>query len=521
MSIRSRFHHSCVPRAIGRCVVLALAPLVVSGVSHAQATGSVETISTDTGDFAPGRISLSHYTTPQLCMAAAVNAGLLAQRTYEEQITADRLSRTPLADTLPTRTVSVARGCLRRFSVDGVAARDLPEIQTLALMAGQDVIAQSAVTRWLSAVPDPSARDSARLSAMNNYLEARPARAEAAASLFDRIAQSGAAGDWSRLVGADRMLEFWRRVFDHNQIRSWAPRVIAGAAALSAGRFASEAKYSLWHGYAALAELTYVDVPDSMPSLAGRAQQDLRRFHNDSLNPFSFDPQTATVEYLEQALSPIPATWRHAGESYPALHADRWFPSMPSSRGPTLVISTEADWVGVPPLYGGARCLSSDFVLLYRATEDCAPLYEWIRDLAAHDPSQRLTIVLATATHGEVVRSLPLTPPQEADRLRWYVLDYLKLPVTLAVVNRSPYEIAKPDGRRLQKFMCMSPFPDAPQRTDSSEVACRYLAVPLVLLDDHDALVYAGPYDPLFDALLSKTLTSTASPRPISRSSHE
>jgi hypothetical protein len=96
-----------------------------------------------------------------------------------------------------------------------------------------------------------------------------------------------------------------------------------------------------------------------------------------------------------------------------------------------------------------------------------------------------LQIVLAAVTHGTAIRSLALSPQEEAERLRWYFLDYLKLPVTLAVVERPVGSLPAPDGRQWRPRLCDRSDPDA----DMSVAACKYLSLSAVLLDRNGASV--------------------------------
>jgi hypothetical protein len=137
-------------------------------------------------------------------------------------------------------------------------------------------------------------------------------------------------------------------------------------------------------------------------------------------------------------------------------------------------------------------------------------LYERIRSLGAKYGS-KLTIVLIAGTQGNAIRSLPLSPRQEAERLKWYVLDYLKLPVTLAVVERRPFQLPQPDGRHFARHVCGGRF-SVSVLNDSSATACQYLAIPMILLGRRGELVAVGRLDPTFDTILEQTVNSASAP---------
>jgi hypothetical protein len=128
-------------------------------------------------------------------------------------------------------------------------------------------------------------------------------------------------------------------------------------------------------------------------------------------------------------------------------------------------------------------CLNDDLDLLTYSSQYCLPVYDRIRRLAAHY-GPRLQIVLVATTHGNAIRSLPLSTQQEVERIRWYFLDYLKLPVTLAVIERPIKSVPAPDGRQYQRSLC-SQGPKDPD-SDMSVAACKYLRFPgVVMLDRH------------------------------------
>jgi hypothetical protein len=59
-----------------------------------------------------------------------------------------------------------------------------------------------------------------------------------------------------------------------------------------------------------------------------------------------------------------------------------------------------------------------------------------------------LDIVIYTPTVGFFRDSRPLSPTEEAEKLRWYYLDYLKLPISALAVRETKFT-KRPDGRRV------------------------------------------------------------------------
>jgi hypothetical protein len=78
------------------------------------------------------------------------------------------------------------------------------------------------------------------------------------------------------------------------------------------------------------------------------------------------------------------------------------------------------------------------------------PLHTYLRAWTDRFTSQGFVLALIEQTYGEAVRSVPLSPVEEADSLDWYYHTYLKLPVILGVVNTAVIQRVTPpaDGRR-------------------------------------------------------------------------
>ena len=451
-------------------------PLSAHGDSTVQADTSLAGITTDTGDFARGRTSFARYSTPQLCRAAAKNSQRIAQRTIPVRTAAERLSAAPTVETLPTAVVEIARRCASSFSVRTVPPRDLPELLLLALDANQDALVLQVLERQLSLVSTPVARDSVLLVAMHAYLNAQPPRIDAAAALVDRVAEGGGAGRRWRLGALTSLLEFSKQSWDRPATSRFANRILDEIHALPPAQRQGLAG-PLMTAYSALGMVAYLGSPDSVRAIAQRARQDWLQFPTptDSLDrgSVSWDlTRTASVDAYVTALSPVPRSGDTSTSAYPRLDTPYWFPNPLPSGAFRLVISSET--AGLIP----GDCLVGDVDILYDPVGRCFPFYERIRDLAARYQPRGLQIVLLAMTHGQAIRSLPLTPEQEVARLKWYFLDYLKLPVTLAIAPRPVYTLSDADQRQWRRSACESSDPE----TDTSTVACKYINEEMVFL---------------------------------------
>jgi len=82
-----------------------------------------------------------------------------------------------------------------------------------------------------------------------------------------------------------------------------------------------------------------------------------------------------------------------------------------------------------------------------RCGENCYYAYNAVRRLKQRF-GQAVEVILVTPTAGYFRQRPPLEPAAEAEVLRWYFLDFLRLPVVLAVVNTDFQTAPAPDRRR-------------------------------------------------------------------------
>ena len=123
-------------------------PTILAAQSHsAQQQGvpdSLAMITTDTGAFAPGYKDYSRYLIPELCVAAARNAGDVMTRPLATQIwLATIRDYAPEQDSLPTRVSQIARACGAHFTVEKTDEENLPALFNLALLERNDSLARA------------------------------------------------------------------------------------------------------------------------------------------------------------------------------------------------------------------------------------------------------------------------------------------------------------------------------------------------------------------------------------------
>lgn len=464
---------------------------------------SLATITTDTGDFAPGPTAFSRYPTPGLCRAAALVTGKVHRRTSAAQAILDTIRETaPARDTLPTQAIAIARACGARFTVARTAAADLPDLFVLALLAQNDTLAYAAMRRRLALASSAAARDTVLLEAIGGYLAAEPARVAVAESVIAQADAFGPSAQAVRLAAHDSLLAFASSTFDTLHMRQEAERIITLGHQVPTA--AIQYDYDpIVSAYEALGAVAFVMHPNSLLALAARAKQDLQRFPPGKDFPPGkpywvrelLNYQTASISTILQSLSPIGSDQMILGQAPPALQATYWFPVKPAHwpRGPVSLIVYGQNGFYYDALDSGRTA--------YSLTNGCWGLNDGDLTKVARHSARGVAVTVVTETWRSGVGSLP-TLTAHADTL---CRDYLKLPVTVAVVADSLGQLPAPDGRRFpcnarQRFICR----------DSTANAKRYLNenVPLVLLGRNGQLLYAGSFSPLFEALLTRLLAA-------------
>jgi hypothetical protein len=307
------------------------------------------------------------------------------------------------------------------------------------------------------------------------------------------------------------MMQFWLKTLDVPMVTRWAERSIRltqeALAHAGTSRDFPGLRGASAQAYAARVRAAYVQhQTDSITTLLQRAKNDWERIVPDVWDRFPWDVKAVPLDSIARYLTPVPTYAGKLGEIYPSLDADYWYPARPSASGSTpltLYIAADAD----DNMLSG--CVSG-MSIAYFEMGTCAPFFDRVRRLTTRYIPRGIRVIVVTGTHGMAAVSLPLPPDKEADRLRWYFLEYLKLPVTLAVVQRPVIQLPPPDGRRRTKALCSQFLKNAPEFNDTSTAACRYLSIPLVLLGHHGELLYAGGNDPIFDVVVENALTGVS-----------
>lgn len=515
-------------------VVSVMGALVVTSASRLAAQrpappalplqASLATITTDTGDLAPGRTVFTRYQTPGLCLVAAQNARTLSRRTVAAQEATDVLQRTdPLRDTMPAGVVVVARSCGGHLSVASAAAVDLPDLFNLALLAQNDTLARAVLERQIALAPTESARFGLLLAAVQAYLGAEPAHVAAAEQVVAQLDARGPGALAAQVAVHDQLEQFGMLTFDQVRVRHEAERVLALLQPVQ-GSALQPYGPQLLDAYQSLMSLAFFNTPDSMPALARRAQQDLRRVPPPPGQQNAF--VSATFDDVMRMLSPV-QDWRQVGHLTPVLRADIWFPTAAAdtaypARGRVAL------FVQVPePCYAGYGNFYTP--VLDPISNRCTSLYETLRQWHAQYGAAGLDVTLVAATTGVygTVLSGPQTLAEAANNLRWYFLQYLHLPVNRVAVQAVPVSapLPAPDGRVFRKgwdshFSVPNGERGYLTLFDSTYHTPTSNASHLVLTDRGGVEVYTGEIFPLFERLLKRVMTGPAVAAPPPDTAH-
>jgi hypothetical protein len=354
---------------------------------------------------------------------------------------------------MPPAVRQVARACSARFSVAETAPDDLQDLFILAVMADNDTLAHATTARRVALATNTTERAAVFQDAIEQYLRAEPARIVEAEAMAARIDALGTTVQIARLDAHAQLLRYGMSKFNEPYMRREAERIIE----LGQEVPVSPIQYHflpIIEAYMALAQIAYVEAPDSVLAIVMRAKKDLGRFPPASewprgmsyslieLTPF----KTATPVTVRNVLLPFNAD-RYTGASLPPVEASYWFPAPPRTWPPG---GSAASLV----VYGGflaGDCVRSEWsLLIFTMRKECLALRtlvpSWVQQYGS-----RLSVTLVAQTQGNAVRSLAVPPKVEADSIAWYIRQHLALPVTVGVVMDSVHLLPPIDGRHIHK----------------------------------------------------------------------
>jgi hypothetical protein len=408
-------------------------------------SAQLETITTDTGAFAPGRRDFTRYTVPALCLIAARDVQRIARRSVVANV-----AQVEGLDTIAAgQTATMARRCAARFTVAGTATRDLPILFELALYAQNDSLARAVAERW----DDPG-------DAVGLYLDFD--FMPAAEAVVAQVDARGPSARREQILMHDQLLVGFELLHDTAGLRREIGRVLILARTLRAyhdqmiARFVRQA-YQTDMDFNALAH------PDSLPILAEQEQQDLRNYSPvDTVkwNNWENYGHMTTAQLLDRdAPRWYFQQWQHTYPSVPRLHADYVFPPPGGSDtvlpvpGKINLICSGGGIAGDPQYWARANTHAFTESSSYKSDDfwQAKNLRRWLAlyggaGLAVTIVREAVGWAYSSVPHSPSIVYFP-SPAAEARAWQWYEQVYDSLPVTVAVQVIHAHRLPLPDER--------------------------------------------------------------------------
>lgn len=395
---------------------------------------SLPSITTDTGDFAPGHRDFARYEAPAQCYAAVMWTEIVHRRLWVLHTDSNRY-RT-LRDTVGGAAVAaVARACSARIPT-AMAQQD-PDLMFKLAMAQNDLLL--ARTWFAQVLRHPQGAEVEDL--LQYSLDSvHPANIAAVRIFLAQLDSLGPAARMLQLRGQATFLVFWEHGKDTVPIHQTAEALLQRAHASAAMTWSKDERKLVDTAYRALLGLAWATQSDSVLPLARRFCQDDTSNFVGSVQCNDIRDPAKTSGLLSQ-LKQSELQWSHVQP----LIADAWYLApgadtlVPCPGSVSLLI--ELPTVPQPILTAPTRNGEDSVIDAIRFH-----VREWLAEYGGLG----LRVTAFHTTSGRVVLKGLQTFPAEAQTMRWYIQDYLHLPVTVAVINAyaSAWRPA-PDGRAI------------------------------------------------------------------------
>lgn len=375
----------------------------------------------------------SRYTTPSACVAAVE-----ATQLKTAPAAVDTAAFDPLHDTLPAAVVLVARRCGPHFSLATTPPLELRSLFELELARGNDAVALATAERYLS-VQSKDEYPWALAMVVRDLLFAVPTRLVAAEAMIARLDSLGPAANVPRYVAHDQLDWLSVKSFDTLRIEREG-----------------------WTLYRLRHQMTNQQLDDErgqfgFESMFETSTNVRRPFEQNVGNqPWEILWQMLELELsrsstLAEAVSRVAQTAKTMGmdpvvlqKNLNTLTTTRFFGF--SELGKPVALLPATYWFSASGDTIWPR--KNHVTLLIRRNGN---VVQERSDALIRRLHQRfgdaLDIVVYSKTFGYFRDSPPLSPAEEAQKLRWFYFDYLKLPIAALAVLETPFG-RLPDGRR-------------------------------------------------------------------------
>jgi hypothetical protein len=376
----------------------------------------------DTGRMTPGYRDISRYDTPGYCLAAVRGVREETWRRNEQINVVEGSAE----DTLPTAAIALGRRCLAALpDVGHVAPVELPNLFLLAMLVGDSVRMEAALTRAAALAPTVEARGYIYSDAIEQLagtafppLVAHPRELALANAFAARLDALGADARIPRFAAHTAL----RNVAEGPQFDTTAllreDKALRNVMALFTPDDRKEHQDEL-----------AVSMDDSLivvwyqhrPNLPEVVHGIMDRYFASVGRQFSPDQVSMITGYVVGLASKV-------GQPAPPITGKYWYPETAPHVQPTLGKVTL-----VMRMEKGGGLMNGQTAMLKR-------LYDRYHD-------RGLEIVLVFKTEGFSWSSPPQSSSDEAKTIAWYYYEHLKLPFKI-VVDETPFTV-RPDGRKV------------------------------------------------------------------------
>lgn len=381
----------------------------------------------------------SRYATAEECLAAIQRLSRQASRNLPYWIDTVAYSKESLLESSPIEASDVGSLCMAKFSPDSIPLSEAKRWAHVYLMANRDEDVDRIYMRKYEGATD-SARVEIFMEHINLYRNALPVRVERIKGLGEFALTQIHPDSSLWLIGLySTLMSIGDRVGDMEYSKEMARELIGVYESIPEEKLKADENGNIMTALAFQANhlISSEELMDSL-SVSTEAYRALREAHI-----------AAFIEgkNLVSLGSPL-------GIQVPPIDADYWFQSVPDSEGTYKRIdSFTAPVTNTPNLlvFLHAGCHEDRISVLQGRDNpgegNCWATYSMLRRIKNDYPSLQITVV--ASTHGNIGQAAPLSPAEEADTLASYFLEFHKLPVTLAVIDRPNFRLAGLDRRRI------------------------------------------------------------------------
>lgn len=361
--------------------------------------------------------ALGEYATPEECLAAVdrlrARANWGARDDTLSLAERDRGSE-------PPSVVAAARRCSLHLTGERLPAASRPLFLKLLLIAGRDSAFEAVVERQLAEAHSLAERVAVLGAAAQQSLSAQPPRLAFAEALAHRLDSFGPPAARARMEAYFRLSYLARRRRDSVLVARTAPRALAAAALFDSASPSLLIKSALAAGKVELGTPRPLDIlSDSGPDAYVRF---IRREYAAALVAQGVSRDSAARFAETDAV-------RGAGLAARPLEGEYWY-----GRG---------NQAGPLPAPGRVSLI---VFVDHRCGAKCYPGYAMLKRLERRF-ADSLDIILVAQTFGYFRMRPPPSPAEEAEAMRHYFLEELRLPGVLSVSVTPFKRLPEPDGR--------------------------------------------------------------------------